>query len=259
MVSIQVVSRIGVCMSVSLPPQMLRRRRRTARSGAMVFSVAAHVLVLTALLSARSSAPIPPETAPMTVALIPGAPEMTEAAPSAPAQSSAAPRPQTATPLKPHPTPVRPDAPKAPVEPASPAPPELTEAQLAGAATADGGLGDGGSGTGEGGGPCNMARRLQGALRKDPLVQAAARNSGAKALMVWNGDWVQGSGEDGKGMAAVREAIMWEVAFAPAACRTEPVHGLVLISLNDAPGAARLVVGTPGWRWSDLLGMHGAR
>ena len=224
----------------------------------MVFSVAAHVLVLAALLSARSSAPVPPEVTPMAVALIPGASEMAEPAASAPAQSAAESRPQAPTPLKPHATPVPPDGPTAPLEPASPTPPELTEAQLAGAATADSGQGQGGggagSGTGEGGGPCNMARRLQGALRKDPLVQAAARTVGAKALMVWNGDWVQGTGEDGKGLAAVREAIMWEVAFAPPACRAEPVHGLVLISLNDAPGAARLVVGSPGWRWSDLLG-----
>ena len=41
------------------------------------------------------------------------------------------------------------------------------------------------------------------------------------------------------------------------ACRTAPVHGLVLIALNDAPGSARLVVGAGDWRWSDLLGAHG--
>ena len=62
--------------------------------------------------------------------------------------------------------------------------------------------------------------------------------------------------EDGKGLAAVREAIIWEVAFAPAACRTQPVHGLVLISLNDAPGAPRLVVGSDRWRWSDLTSVR---
>jgi hypothetical protein len=69
--------------------------------------------------------------------------------------------------------------------------------------------------------------------------------------MVWNGDWVQGRGEDGKGLAAVREAILWEVGFAPAACRAQPVHGLVLLSMN---GATRLAVGAGDWRWSDLLG-----
>jgi hypothetical protein len=127
---------------------------------------------------------------------------------------------------------------------------ELTDADLAGASTA-------GSGAG-GGGECNMARRLQIALRKDNLVQAAvAEASGSsKAIMVWNGDWVQSHSEDGKGLAAVREAIVWEIAFAPAACRAEPMHGLMLISLTDASGTARLAVGHGAWRWSDLLALH---
>jgi hypothetical protein len=103
-----------------------------------------------------------------------------------------------------------------------------------------------------------MVRRLQAALRKDPQVQAAvadarAAGAGGKALFVWNGDWIRSNGQDGAGLAAVREAIMWEVGFAPEACRTEPVHGLVMISLNDGPGAPRLVVGAGAWRWTDLL------
>lgn len=122
---------------------------------------------------------------------------------------------------------------------------DLSEAQLAGATTA---------GSGQPGGACNMARFLQNALRKDRLVQAAmAEAHRGKAIMVWNGDWIRRPDQEGNGLAAVREAIMWEVAFAPAACRAEPVRGLVLISLNDAPGSARLVVGSERWRWSDLL------
>jgi hypothetical protein len=34
------------------------------------------------------------------------------------------------------------------------------------------------------------------------------------------------------------------------------MHGLVLISLNDAPGSPRLVFGSGVWRWSDLLMLH---
>ena len=71
--------------------------------------------------------------------------------------------------------------------------------------------------------------------------------------MVWNGDWVRPNAEDGKGLAAVREAIIWEIAFAPPACRAQPVHGLVMISLNEPPFSTRLVVGQGQWRWSDLL------
>jgi len=124
---------------------------------------------------------------------------------------------------------------------------ELSGAQLAGASSAD---------SGAPGGACDMARRVQRALRRDPLVQAAvaqAHPSTGSAFMVWNGDWVKSHGEDGKGLAAVREAIMWEVAFAPAACRAEPVRGLILISLNQGPGTARLALGSGAWRWSDLL------
>jgi hypothetical protein len=106
-----------------------------------------------------------------------------------------------------------------------------------------------------------MVRWLQAALRKDTLVQAAVSSIGprgaGKAILVWNGDWVATPGEDGKGLSAVREAILWEVGFAPKACRSAPVHGLVLLSMSDAPGVARLVLGARDWRWSDLLTPHG--
>jgi hypothetical protein len=130
----------------------------------------------------------------------------------------------------------------------------LTGAQLAGAASAgegDGGGGDGGAG---GGGECDMARRVQMAVRKDPLARAAIHAAGGGAIVIWNGDWVQSGAQDGKGLAAVREAITWEVAFAPPACRHQHVRGLVLLSLND--GSARLALGAGDWRWSDLLGLR---
>jgi hypothetical protein len=122
----------------------------------------------------------------------------------------------------------------------------LTEAQLAGATT----VGEGG------GGACDMARFVQQALRRDPLVRAAveeAHRSG-QAIMLWNGDWVRTGDQDGKGLSAVREAIMWEVAFAPEACRNTRVHGLVLLSLAD--GGTRFALGSGDWRWSDLLGIR---
>jgi hypothetical protein len=124
----------------------------------------------------------------------------------------------------------------------------LADAQIAG--PAGDGVGDGG----QSGGECDMARRVQAALRKDPLATAAVRAARAHAIVIWNGDWVQAGAEDGKGLAAVREAITWEVAFAPPACRQQRVRGLVLISLND--GSARLALGAGEWRWSDLLGLR---
>jgi hypothetical protein len=136
----------------------------------------------------------------------------------------------------------------------------LSEAQLVGARTAGSGQGGGGggSGSGAGGQPCDMIRRLQGALRQDAEVRAAVteayRATGpGKAILVWNGDWLRSPGQEGKGLAGVRQAIVLEVAFAPEACRSEPVQGLVLLSFADAPGSARLVLGQGAWRWSDLL------
>jgi hypothetical protein len=47
---------------------------------------------------------------------------------------------------------------------------------------------------------------------------------------------------------------MWEVAFAPPACREAQMHGLVLLSL--AEGGTRFAIGSGDWRWSDLLGLR---
>jgi len=127
----------------------------------------------------------------------------------------------------------------------------LSQSQIAGASSA----GDDGAGGG-GGGSCDMARAVQKALRRDPLVRAAVEDANrlGKSVMLWNGDWVRSGGQEGKGLSAVREAIMWEVAFVPAACRNQRMHGLVLLSLED--GATRFAIGSDEWRWSDLLGVR---
>lgn len=127
----------------------------------------------------------------------------------------------------------------------------MSESELAGAASAGGGDGGGGAGG------CDMARAVQQALQRDPLVRAAVEDANrlGKAIMVWNGDWVRSGGQDGKGLSAAREAIMWEVAFAPEACRNQRMHGLILLSLAD--GRTRFAIGSGDWRWSDLLGVRG--
>jgi hypothetical protein len=128
--------------------------------------------------------------------------------------------------------------------------PALSEAQLAGAATA---------GSGAGGGPCDMTSHLQEALRRDPLVRSAVSAFAGKAIMVWNGEWVWFQGDIGQGLTAVRQAMEWEIAYAPEACRSKPMHGLVVLSLNEAEGRVRVAFGSGDWRWSDLVTPHDLR
>jgi hypothetical protein len=191
----------------------------------------------------------------------PAPPKPAPAGPSGAAAPARAPKPPAAHhPAKapthaptPKPTRVRPTPPRASAAEVDEAPGiELSEAQLSGAARVGaGGVGEGAGGGG--GGACDMAARLQAALRRDPLVRGAVRAAAGRAPLVWNGDWVRSRGEDGKGQAAVREAIMWEVAFAPKACRGQPVRGLILLTLDDSARGARLALGARDWRWSDLL------
>jgi len=228
-------------------PGRVRAQRRRRRILGVLPSLAAHLALLGFIVLMVKPLPIKTvEDGAVYVSLVPGI----KPAPVPTKTEEPAPKP-TPTPPQRH-TLVRREAVLAPFDapPAGkdPKPPqsgvELSAAELAGAASAD---------SGGGGGSCDLARQVQSALRKDSLVQAAVAGSGGKAIMVWNGDWVRNGGEDGKGLAAVREAITWEVAFAPDACKSRPVHGLILLSMNTAPGAAKLAVGAGEWRWSDLV------
>ena len=237
---------------------MAQARRRSARRRRLLTvagSLSVHAAIFFAFVSAQPEPPRLFEPEPIRVQLVTPTPP-----PQAPAPK---PDPAPSAPAKP--APVKPPPPRHIARPTPNPPPdvvplpagkgpsadgvaEVSDAEIAGAATA------GSGGAGSGGGACNMTRWLQGQLRKDRQVQAAmAEVHRGKAIRVWNGDWVRHPGQEGDGLAAVREAIMWEVAFAPVACRAEPVHGLVLISLADGPGASRLVMGSGVWRWSDLL------
>ena len=228
----------------SVPAQTASRRLARDRGVGVALSVVCHLAVVAALATAHGARTPPPEPAPVIVAVVefrppPPAPPLPSAEP-APA-TSAPPRTVVKTPPKPtdvEPIPAR----TAPVAHTGQG---LSDAQVAGAASA---------GDARGGGECDMAARVQAALRKDPLVGAAVAGSAGTARLVWDGDWVQGEGEDGKGLAAVREAVMWEIAFSPAACKAQPVRGLVLLSVKGASGVTRLAIGAGQWRWSDLLG-----
>jgi hypothetical protein len=242
-----------------IPRRPPTARRRLLGGG---LSLAVHLPILVALIWAWPSPPRSFDPRPVSVELVterPLAPPKPPAPPKPLAAShraaaapprravaqalprrlvAAAPAPRKAA------APAKTDAPPTDAAAAGDAGASLSGAELAGAASA----GEGSDGEG-----CNMARRVQDALRKDPLVRAALAQFSGKALLVWRGDWIQGQGEDGRGLAAVREAMMWEIAFAPAACRAEPMHGLVLLSLAGGGNPARLALGANAWRWSDLL------
>ena len=216
---------------------------RKRRPLVAVLSVAAHGLALWGLLAVYPSTPKEVEQGPMNVSLVDGAKLFPVLTPTPTPQPQAAPAKAAPQQSMARRTPIRAVRNTLPPGEAKQAQQgsELSDSQIAGAASAD---------SGPAGGACDMARLLQSALRKDNLVQSAVAASGGKAILVWNGDWVKSGGEDGKGLAAVREAIMWEIGFAPAACKSQPVHGLILLSLN---GSARLAMGQGEWRWADLL------
>lgn len=245
------------------PPLAKARHTRVGRRRWMttMASLALHGGALMVLLSPRTAPlPTPEAPAPMVVQLVELPPPPPPVAPKAPPTPSPAPA-KAVEPAPPKPEPPKPP-PRRNIFRAAKTPPtvaplpagkgptsegadEVSEGQLASARTA---------GSGPPGGDCDMARRLQAALRKDRQVQAAAAQAHhGKAIMVWNGDWVRHGDQDGAGLAAVREIMTWEIGFAPKACRSEAVRGLVLLSLDDAPGSARLVLGAGDWRWSDLL------
>lgn len=234
---------------------------KKGRALGAALSVTCHVLILFALLWAWPDTPKMVEPQAIAVDLIAPPSPKPKAASPAPAAAAA---PRRAPPVAPPPRRAvvkrpPPDVDYLPAQVAkkSDTGATLSEAQLAGATLAGSGAGSGGGGGGGGGGgPCDMAARVQTALRNDPRVRAAMTGSAGRATLVWNGDWVRSGGEDGKGLAIIREAILWEVGFAPAACRAQPVRGLVVLSLNGASGPTRLALGSGSWRWSDLLTPH---
>lgn len=234
--------------------------------------------------------PPPPPPAPEPAANEAGGGEPA-AAPTPEPEPSPAPVPEKkpvratpAPPARPTPRPSRP-APRSPtVEPVPISAPEpslsyafLGDAALAGAATAGGGSGSGsgsgsGAGTGAGdgagsgagagrGGACDMVKRLQDALRDDPRIKAhlteVYRDSGARgrAIVIWDGDWVLSPGQEGKGLAGVRQAVAVEVGFSPRECKSQTVRGYVVVTLGDGAGAPKLALGAGQWRWTDLLGL----
>jgi len=239
--------------AVAAPAEERRRLATQGRIIAINVSVALHMSLFLALIWTRVAPTPPVDPFPMTVSMIDApllVPEPKPPPKAAPAPTEKPPEPLKIAARK-TPPPVRPKVeplPAGEVTKGETSSNQLSEGQLAGATTAD---------SGPSGRNCNMVRMLQTALRKNPniaaAVTAAHQSMGGRAITMWDGDWIRTNGEDGAGLAGVREAMMIGIAFAPEPCRSEPVRGPVLISLNDSPGAARLALGSGEWRWTDLL------
>lgn len=226
------------------PASHAPNKSRRDRALGWGFTAGVHVAVLTALLWPRHHAPQPKPQPELQLTLL-----SVEKAPGPPGP----PEPEMPAPQQPPPPMAHPTQNPILVKVTSPVPVDnsdiLSDAQLAGAASA------GEDGGGGGGGGCDTARAVQAALRTDPLVHSAVAdaNRQGKAIMMWNGDWVRSGAQEGKGLSAVRQAIMWKVAFSSESCRNQPMHGTVVLSLAD--GGTRFAIGTQAWRWSDLLGL----
>ncbi|MDB5421634.1 MAG: hypothetical protein JWR59_1581 [Brevundimonas sp.] len=270
------------------------RRRRVL---AIALSLGAHLVLLPLAFLSQSHppdfSPSTEEIAPIVITLEPPPPPPApEPAPEpdlaasggspAPSPEPPAPAPVATPDPKPRPAPppavhtraARPAPPNVPTIVANPGPPAVTfvgvgDGELAGAAVAGSGQGTGagiGTGSGQGsgngpgsGGPCDMVKRIQDALRDDARIRrTAAEAQGTlgrnQALLMWNGDWLLSPGQEGKGLAGVRQAIAVEIAFSPPACRHQTMRGYAVISLGDAPGSPRIALGAAQWRWSDLAG-----
>ena len=268
-----------------------KRRKNLRTTLAIGSSVAVHVLVLAAIWGMKAQSPVfvedpshvvlelveppppPPDPTPDPAPTGPPAETPTPVQAARTEEAAKAPeirKPQTAPPPPIHRTP----PPIVPVETVqvTAAQPEsnlrlLGEGELAGALVAGqgagGGAGQGGSGGGGLGGSgagkgCDMLGRLQAMVRRDARVQSTVRqaqqelNAGRRAIQIWDGDWVQSTGQEGRGLAGVRQAIAVEIAFAPRECRMEQVRGLVVLSLGDDAGSPRLALGAPNWRWGEL-------
>jgi hypothetical protein len=218
------------------------QRRNRLLAGAV--TVGAHIAIFTALFWPHAQPPRPPELPAIEVSLL-DTPKPTPPAPPEPVMIQPGSTQIALVPLPP----IKSTTARAVAQ--APAPDNsdlLSASQLAGATA----IGEGGGG----GGTCDMAHAVQQALRRDPLVRTAVEGAHriGMSVMLWNGDWVRTGEEEGKGLSAVREAISWEVAFAPEACRNMRMHGLLLLSLAD--GSTRFAVGADSWRWSDLLGLR---
>lgn len=241
-------------MEPSVGPFREHHPRKPAPDIGWLLSIAVHVAVVTALLSLHAARPRPQMDTSQIQANIVELPE--PPGPESPSPDSPAPGPPVMAAPSPAEAAAEPVAAEQLPEIVTSMPNTsdlLNDSQVVGAMVAGEG-GDTAASGGNGGGGCNTAQVLQTALRRDPKVLAAITNAGrlGKAVMLWDGDWVRSGDQDGKGLSGVRQAILWELAFAPEACRQKAMEGLVLLSLA---GNTRLAIGTQAWRWSDLLGL----
>lgn len=192
------------------------------RAAALTAVVALHLLVLVAVLTARSAAPIR-IAAPTSLSVF---------------SISAKPAPATPTP------PVLPS--KMPNPPRLLVLPTLPAEAAASAATAPGAS-------------CATLEQVTASLLADPAAVDAVVHSPtesrsiADAIVIWNAGWHNVALTIDAPLAPARSALERALATVPEACLDEEVTGPRLVPFPDGEGTTFLVIGSGVWRWRGLL------
>lgn len=107
---------------------------------------------------------------------------------------------------------------------------------------------------------CDVAHTLERGFGDDPLLSAELGRIGpgsrsvANAIMVWDGQWVDLSGDTPEdALETVRRAIVEAVRAAPPECLTQDLSGPRFVAVSRSDTTTVLVLGSGSWRWEQLL------
>ena len=111
-----------------------------------------------------------------------------------------------------------------------------------------------------GGKNCQILETLKLSLQGSDAVRAAllqipARSlSVAKAIVLWDGQWIDASSVGGSStLASFEQAVIQIVHQAPPNCQVEVLQGVRFITLGDARDTTVLAFGSNTWRWTDVV------
>ncbi len=111
-----------------------------------------------------------------------------------------------------------------------------------------------------GGKSCQILENLKLDLQGSEAVKAALTLiptkslSVAKAIVLWDGRWIDASSVGGSSaLASIEQAVSQIVNAAPPNCQLEAVQGVRFITLGDSRDTTVLAFGSNDWTWADVL------